>query len=496
MLTDSWSMRNMFSGSSASGLLSSLWSRLLLSCVLTVTGCQGSASMTSTDSPVSEAAPSPVEPTFDDLMNISVIRAKDLAPLSSKPPEPLPPFDPDAVTASITASFESFRLGHNRAWWDYPDQCEVYPEYVVAKMANLRAYLTDRGLPPYNLQIEILEIAETAPGFVEATTRFMLFGEPVSQAETHALKRVAEKPGATWSWRLLNCDRRELEAGWQCGEAFGERRGMCLPLWQNTKINDYECDVSNPDFFPRLYQLLTTSEEFSLNEPEDLTGICAFQDASHQETSVSVPLTTDEAAPPFDRGAVAAGVTESFEEFRLGNDDYWSYYAKPCRLEEWDEQSRTWVTHPDYVVAEMANLRAYLVDMGMQPYDLQIEILKVTEQTPGIAEATTRILHLGEPISNPGTQDLKLENGAWKGLNCDRRELKASWRCGEAFGELRSMCLPLWMDYVKDHECDLTNPDFFSQLYQLLTTSEEFSENVSEHVRDICGSPWKPLQDP
>jgi hypothetical protein len=52
------------------------------------------------------------------------------------------------------------------------------------------------------------------------------------------------------------------------------------------------------------------------------------------------------------------------------------------------------------------------------------------------------------------------------------------------------------MDYVKDHECDLTNPDFFSQLYQLLTTSEEFSENVSEHVRDICGSPWKPLQDP
>ena len=169
MLTDSWSMRNMFSGSSASGLLSSWWSRLLLSCVLTVTGCQASASMTSTDSPVSEAAPSPVAPTFDDLMNISVIRAKDLAPLSSKPPEPPPPFDPDAVTASITASFEAFRLGNNHAWWDYADRCEVYSEDVVAKMVNLRAYLTDRGLPPYNLQIEILNIIETAPGFAEAT---------------------------------------------------------------------------------------------------------------------------------------------------------------------------------------------------------------------------------------------------------------------------------------------------------------------------------------
>tara|TARA_B110000014_G_scaffold245698_1_gene217843 strand:- start:142 stop:945 length:804 start_codon:yes stop_codon:yes gene_type:complete len=267
---------------------------------------------------------------------------------------------------------------------------------------------------------------------------------------------------------------------------------MCLPLWNNTSIKNNECALSNPDFFPLLFHLITTSEEFSLNEPEDLTGICAFQDASPQETSVSVPLAAREAV----RRAVAAGVTESFEEFRLGNDDLWPYYAKPCRLEEWDEQSRTWVTHPEYVVAEMANLRAYLVDMGMQPYDLQIEILKVTEQAPGIAEATTRILHLGEPISNPGTQDLKLEKGAWKALNCDRRELKAGWRCGEAFGEHRGMCLPVWMDHVKDHECDLTNPDFFSQLYQLITTAEDFSQNTSEHLRDICGSPWKPLQDP
>ena len=441
--------------------------------------------MPSTDSPVSEAAPSPVAPTFDDLMSISVIRAKDLAPLSSKPPEPPPPFDPDAVTASITASFEAFRLGNNHAWWDYADQCEVYSEDVVAKMVNLRAYLTDRGLPPYNLQIEILDIIETAPGFAEATTRFLFSGEPVSHAETHALKRVAGKPGATWSWRLLNCDRRELKAGWRCGEAFGEHRGMCLPLWQNTKINDYEFDRC-VDFFPRLYQLLTTSEEFSLNEPEDLSDICAFQDASHQGTSVSVPLMTDEAAPPFDADAVVASITESFEAFRLGNNDLWPYYAKPCRLEEWDEQSRTWVTHPEYVIAEMANLRAYLIDSGVQPSDLRIEVLDVTEQAPGIAEATTRILHLGEPMSNPGTQDLQLEDGAWKALNCDRRELKAGWRCGEAFGEARDMCLPLWMNFVKDLECDLNNPDFFSQLYLALFTSEDFSENPSENLAKIC----------
>ena len=434
-------------------------------------------------------------------MDLGVTREEALTPCHGKPLNSYcedalnpPPFDPDAVAASITDNFEDFRLGRNDAWRDYSDRCHSKQEYVVAKMANLRAYLTDKGLPPYNLQIEILNITEPAPGFAEATTQFLHLGQAVSQPETHTWKH--EKHGrerwSYWAFVLLDCDRRELEAGWQCGEAFGEHRGMCLPLWQNTKINDYECVVSNPDFFPRLYQLLTTSEEFSLNEPEDLTGICAFQDASPQETSVSVPLAAYEAM----HRAVAAGVTESFEAFRLGNDDLWPYYAKPCRLEEWDEQTRTWVTHREYTVADMANLRAYLIVMGMQPYDLQIEILEVTEQAPGIAEATTRILHLGEPISNPGTQDLKLENGAWKALNCDRRELKAGWRCGEAFGELRSMCLPLWTDYVMDHECDLTNPDFFSQLYQLLTTSEEFSENVSEHLSGICGSPWNPNQDP
>ncbi len=477
----------------------SSWSRqLLIACVLLATACQGSTPVPSASTAASDPPLSTIELTFDDLTDIGLTREEALTPCLGEHPSSYcedalkpPPFDPDAVKASITARFEAFRLGDNRASWPCAYHSDVHPEYVVAKMVNLRAYLTDRGLPPYNLQIEILDIAETAPGFAEATTRFLLFGEPVSQPETHALKRVAGKPGATWSWSLLNCDltnvdRRELEAGWRCGEAFGEHRGMCLPLWQNTKINDYECDLTNVDFFPRLYQLLTTSEEFSLNEPEDLSDICAFQDASHQGTSVSVPLTTDEAAPPFDADAVVASITESFEAFRLGNNDLWPYYAKPCRLEEWDEQSRTWVTHPEYVIAEMANLRAYLIDSGVQPSDLRIEVLDVTEQAPGIAEATTRILHLGEPMSNPGTQDLQLEDGAWKALNCDRRELKAGWRCGEAFGEARDTCLPLWMNFVKDLECDLNNPDFFSQLYLALFTSEDFSENPSENLAKIC----------
>jgi hypothetical protein len=469
--------------------------------VLAVTACQGSVPTTSSDSinPTAlDVDTSSVELATPSTTTIANLDAHDgdlqetPAPTPSTTSEPIPPFDPDAIAASITDNFEDFRLGQNDSWWDYAEQCHFERKYFVAKAANLRAYFTGRSMPLYNLQIEILNITEQAPGIAEATTRILLFGEPVSDPET---RYVTWGRGWKRSFRL-DCDRRELKAGWQCGEAFGELRGMCVTLWKNTKINEYECDLANPDFFPRLFHLITTSEEFSLNAPKDLRDICGFQQVPRQGTPAPPPSATSEPLPPFDADAVAASTTESFEEFRLGNNDLWPYYAKPCRLEDWDKQSRTWVTHREYAVAEMANLRAYFIDMGMQPYDLQIEILEVTEQAPGIAEATTRILHLGEPISNPGTQDLKLENGAWKTLNCDRRELKAGWRCSEAFGELRGTCLPLWMNYVKDYECDLANPDFFSQLYQLLATSEEFSLNAPANLRAICGSSWDPQQHP
>ena len=186
---------------------------------------------------------------------------------------------------------------------------------------------------------------------------------------------------------------------------------------------------------------------------------------------------------------MAAGITAAFDEFRLGNNDPWPYLAKPCRLEEWDHQSQTWVTRPEYVVAEMANLRAYTIELGLEPSDLQIEVLEVTEQSPGITEATTRLLHRGEPLSDPGTQDLQLEDGVWKALNCDRRELKAGWQCGQAFGDDRGMCMPLWMNIVREQECELNNPNFFPQVYRLITRSqEELVPDVEEELYRLCGS--------
>ena len=137
----------------------------------------------------------------------------------------------------------------------------------------------------------------------------------------------------------------------------------------------------------------------------------------------------------------------------------------------------------------MAILRAYNIEFGLDPSYLQIEVLKVTEQGPGIAEATTRLLYLGEPLSDPGTQDLQLENGAWKGLNCNKRELKAGWQCSEAFGEDRGMCIPFWNNYVMDLECELNNPNFFPEAYRLITRSEQESVlNVEEEWDRICDS--------
>ena len=108
---------------------------------------------------------------------------------------------------------------------------------------------------------------------------------------------------------------------------------------------------------------------------------------------------------------------------------------------------------------------------------------------PGIAEATTRLLHLGEPLSGRRTQDLQLEDGVWKGLNCDKRELKAGWQCSEAFGEDRGMCIPLWMNIVREQECELNNPNFFPEAYRLITrTEQELVLHVEEELDRICDS--------
>ncbi len=489
-------MRN----SAVSGLSWGLrwYSRLAITCVLVATACQGSIPPASTSAEsstsISDSNPSnsSVDLTFDDLIHLGLTREEALAPCREKPLNSYcehalqpPPFDLDAAEKLLIENFANFRLGQNDAWWLYSEQCSdrTNRELLGAEAANLRSYLTDMGLPPYNLKIEILDIRETAPGFAEATTQFSHLGTAV--AEPNARMLAWEETGSgTWRWRFLDCDKRQLKAGWQCSEAFGEHRHMCLPLWDNTLIKDYECDLKNPEFFGQLYQLMTTPGEFSLNNPEHLAPICDHRIGAEATTS-----TTSESVSSFDPDAVAADITEAFDKFRFGNDDAWPYLAKPCRLEEWDQRNQSWATRPEYVVAEMAILRAYTIEFGLEPFDLQIEVLEVTEQGPGIAEATTRLLHLGEPLSDPGTQDLQLENGVWKGLNCDKRELKAGWQCSAAFGEDRGMCMPFWNNYVRDRECELNNPDFFPEAYRLITrTEEELVLNVEEELDRICNS--------
>ena len=479
------------------------YSRLAITCVLLVTACQGSIPPASTSAEASTSitdsnpASSSVDLTFDDLTDLGLTREEALAPCREKPLNSYcedalkpPPFDLDAAEELLIENFENFRLGQNDAWWLYSEQCRdgLNRELLVAEAANLRAYFTDKGLPPYNLKIDILDIVETSPGFAEATTQFLYLGAAVSEPKTRTLAweetTFLYAKSGHWRWRFLDCDKRELKAGWQCSEAFGEHRHMCLPLWDNTLIEDYECDLSNHEFFGQLYQLMTASEEFSFNDPEHLENIC-----DHRIAAEAITSTTSGSVLPFDPDAVAADITAAFDQFRLGNNDAWPYVAKPCRLEEWDKESRSWVTRPEYVVAEMANLRAYTILLGLEPSDLQIEVLEVIEQGPGVAEATTRLLHLGEPLSDPGTQDLQLEDGAWKGLNCDKRELKAGWQCSEAFGEDHGMCIPLWMNIVREQECELNNPNFFPEVYRLISRSEqELVLNVEEELDRICDS--------
>jgi len=457
-----------------------------------MTACQGSTPVPSTSSAASDPPRSTVDLTFDDLTDLGLTREEALAPCREKPLNSFcedalkpPPLDLDAIEKLLIENFENFRLGQNDGWSLYSEQCRdgLNRELLGAEAANLRAYLTDRGLPPYNLQIQILDIRETAPGFAEATTQFLHLRAAVSEPKARMLT-WEETGSGTWRWRFLDCDKRELKAGWQCSEAFGEHRHMCSPLWDNTLIEDYECDLRNPEFFGQLYHLMTTSEEFSFNDPEHLANIC-----DHRIAAEAVASTASDSVLPFDPDAVAASITAAFDQFRLGNNNPWPYVAKPCRLEEWDKESQSWVTRPEYVVAEMANLRAYTIEFGLEPSDLQIEVLEVIEQGPGIAEATTRLLHLGEPLSDPGTQDLQLEDGVWKALNCDRRELKAGWQCGEAFGEDRGMCIPLWMNIVREQECELNNPKFFPEVYLLIIRSqEELVLNVEEELDRICDS--------
>ena len=269
------------------------YSRLAITCVLLVTACQGSIPPASTSAKASTSItnsnppPPTVDLTFDDLTDLGLTREEALAPCREKPLNSYcedalkpPPFDLDAAEELLIENFENFRLGQNDAWWLYSEQCRdgLNRELLVAEAANLRAYFTDKGLPPYNLKIDILDIVETSPGFAEATTQFLYLGAAVSEPKTRTLAweetTFLYAKSGHWRWRFLDCDKRELKAGWQCSEAFGEDHGMCIPLWMNI-VREQECELNNPNFFPEVYRLISRSEqELVLNVEEELDRIC------------------------------------------------------------------------------------------------------------------------------------------------------------------------------------------------------------------------------
>ena len=207
--------------------------------------------MPSTSSAASDPPRSTVDLTFDDLMHLGLTREEALAPCREKPMNSFcddalqpPPFDLDAAEKLLIENFENFRLGQNDAWSLYSEQCRdgLNRELLVAEAVNLRAYLTDIGLPPYNLKIEILDIVETAPGFAEATTQFLHLGTAVSEPKTRTLTweetTFLYAKSGHWRWRFLDCDKRELKAGWQCSEAFGRHRHMSCLLYTNDAADD------------------------------------------------------------------------------------------------------------------------------------------------------------------------------------------------------------------------------------------------------------------
>ena len=121
--------------------------------------------------------------------------------------------------------------------------------------------------------------------------------------------------------------------------------------------------TSSDSINPTVLDVDTSSVEVATPSTTTIANLDA-QDEDLQETPALIPSTTSEPIPSFDAAAVASEIIESFDKFRLGSDDLSWYYAEQCGGEHWVEETQ-------YYVAEMANLRAYFIDMGMQPYDLQ-----------------------------------------------------------------------------------------------------------------------------
>ena len=471
---------------------------LLFAALLLLPSCKLADPANTSTSSFSEPQRSEVALSLDNLLNLGLDREEaleycDWPPLTSfcrdafdleQKALPLPVFDPAAVRKVVDDHFADFRLGQNDTSWFYSERCRVNKELVFARMANLRAYLSHRGFPAYALRLHILNIAEASTGAAVVTTQLRHQGRAVSEPENHHLVYETRSRGK-WSssnWKLADCEQREWAASLRCGSAFQDLRFLCLPLWENTMIEHHKCDLRSANFFVRLHHTITTSEEFSLNNPEQLKAMC---DPEEVKRDPALPP-SDSIEPSFAPFTVAASIIKSFDAFRLGSDSPWLAYSKPCRAEEWDEGSQRWVTRPEYAVAEIANLRAYFTDAGFEPTDLEIEVTDV-QTSPTVIEVRTQILHEGTPVSPLTIQRLQFEEGALKSLNCDRRELKAAWLCGNAFGDQRGICLPLWLNFVKDQRCEINNQEFFAEFREVLSTSTEFHQRPLEFLEELCG---------
>ncbi len=471
---------------------------LFFAALLLLPSCKSADPANTSTASFSEPQRSEVALSLDDLLNLGLDRKEaleycDWPPLTSFCSDAfdleqnalrLPVFDPAAVRKVVDDHFEDFRLGQNDTSWFYSERCRVNKELISARMANLRASLTHRGFPPYALRLHILNIAETPKGGAVVTTQLRHQGRSVSEPENRRLIYETRSRGK-WSssnWRLADCDQREWAASLRCGNAFQNLRFLCFPLWENTMIQHHKCDLRSANFFVRLHDTITTSEEFSLNDPEQLKAVCEPQ-VGKQEPALLSSDYTETSFAPF---TVTASIIKKFDAFRLGSDNPWLAYAKQCRVEEWDDARQRWVTRPEYAAAAMANLRAYFADGGYEPTDLTIQVTDV-RISPTLIEARTQILHQGAPVSPLAIQTLRFEGGALKSLNCDRRELKAAWQCGNTFGELRGICVPMWLNFVKDQRCEVNNQEFFVEFREVLSTSTEFHQRPLEFLEELCG---------
>jgi hypothetical protein len=174
---------------------------------------------------------------------------------------------------TVTDSWTHFTNGIDDIARYASTRCRNLPEFQLhlnSEMVNLRAFFENQGYPPAEIQVKILNERLIRSTEISVTTQFFYRGEAISDPGHQRLVLENRR------WFADNCDQRELQFSYQCGEIFDEHRGDCLIFYQQV-FKSSPCDLAKSLFIQKFKTAFYDNDELQTpKEWAEFIGSCGF----------------------------------------------------------------------------------------------------------------------------------------------------------------------------------------------------------------------------